>query len=50
MNTPLTIKYANISESLIKIQNEIDFINFEIESINEHNRNQYELLTKNSIL
>ena len=46
MNTPITIKYTNITKSLIKIQNEIDFINFEIESINAHNRSQNELLTK----
>ena len=46
MNTPITIKSVNISQSLIKIQNEIDFINFEIESINAHNRSQNELLTK----
>ena len=46
MNTPITIKYANISQSLIKIQNEMDVMNFEIESINAHNRIQYKLLTK----
>ena len=46
MNTPITIKHGNISKSLIKIQNEIDVVNFEIESIKAHSRSQYELLTK----
>ena len=46
MNTPIRIKYGNIFKSLIKIQNEIDIVNFEIESINAHSRSQYELLTK----
>ena len=46
MNTPITIKYVNISKSLTKIQNEMDVLNFEIESINAHNRSQYKLLTK----
>ena len=36
MNSPITIKYGNISKSLIKIQNEIDVVNFDIESINAH--------------
>ena len=42
----MTIKDVNISQSLIKIQNVKDIINFEIESINAHNRSQNELLTK----
>ena len=45
MNTPIIIKYTNISQSSIKIQNEMDALNFEIESINAHNRSQNGLLT-----
>ena len=46
MNTPITIKYVNLSKSLIKIHNAMIAMNLEIESINAHNRSQNELLTK----